>query len=231
MEVKVIGSTAALQAPDALEVTYQGKKLNVSLQLEQDDLAPLFDGAAWAGTQLWDAAIIMVRYIADKHGEQLKGGCKVLEVGCGTGVPGMCLRVLGAKVTLTEQPQLVPLLQQNLDTNFAGDKDISARELSWSTEATRDLLGADGPYDIIVSCDCVFPPVYGESWKLLGDSIREVLSQKKDTVVLLSFERRKGDQLEDFFEYCKSNASPAVVCERVLWEDPICIYRASLAES
>jgi hypothetical protein len=25
--------------------------------LSQDELAPLFDGAAWAGTQLWDAAI------------------------------------------------------------------------------------------------------------------------------------------------------------------------------
>ena len=26
-------------------------------ELSQDELAPLFDGAAWAGTQLWDAAI------------------------------------------------------------------------------------------------------------------------------------------------------------------------------
>jgi len=57
-------------------------------------------------------------------------GCKVLELGCGTGVPGMCLRIAGGKVTLTEQPQLVPLLVNNLNTNFTGDADISAHELS-----------------------------------------------------------------------------------------------------
>ena len=99
----------------------------------------------------------------------------------------------------------------------------------WSTEATRALDDAQGPFDLVIACDCVFPPVYGESWKLLADSVRELLSRKSDTVVLLSFERRKGDQLDDFFAYCETNASPAVSCKRVLWDDPICIYRADLA--
>lgn len=86
-----------------------------------------------------------------------------------------------------------------------------------------------GGYDFVIACDCIFPPVYGESWKLLADSIRELLARKLDTVVYLSFERRKGDQLEDFFAYCEENAKPALVNERVLFEDPICIYRTTLA--
>lgn len=68
--------------------------------------------------------------MSEQHMESLKGGAKVLELGCGTGIPGMCVRLLGGSVTLTEQPQLVPLLQKNLDTNFQGDAGICARELS-----------------------------------------------------------------------------------------------------
>jgi hypothetical protein len=93
----------------------------------------------------------------------------------------------------------------------------------------RNMLDTDGDFDYIMACDCVFPPVYGESWKLLADSVREVLSRKPETIIYLSFERRKGDQLDDFFEYCTNNAAPAVSCERILWEDPVCIYRARRA--
>jgi hypothetical protein len=71
-----------------------------------------------------------VRYMCEQHADSIKAGAKILELGCGTGIPGMCMRLAGGTVTLTEQPQLVPLLEKNLETNFEGDAAIKANELS-----------------------------------------------------------------------------------------------------
>ena len=98
-----------------LVIKFRDRILKVSLLLSEDELAPLFDGAAWAGTQLWDAAIHSVDYISEHYSLLMQApGCRLIELGCGTGVPGMCCRVMGSNVLLTEQGQLVSLLQQNL---------------------------------------------------------------------------------------------------------------------
>ena len=39
------------------------RKIVISTLLEEDDLAPLFDGSRWAGTRLWAAAVRAVQYI------------------------------------------------------------------------------------------------------------------------------------------------------------------------
>jgi hypothetical protein len=68
--------------------------------------------------------------MCEQHSDSIKAGAKILELGCGTGIPGMCMRIAGGTVTLTEQPQLVPLLEKNLETNFKDDAAIKAKELS-----------------------------------------------------------------------------------------------------
>ncbi len=40
------------------------RKIILSTLLEEDDIAPLFDGARWAGTRLWRAAIRSIQYLA-----------------------------------------------------------------------------------------------------------------------------------------------------------------------
>jgi hypothetical protein len=39
------------------------KWLHISIILQQDDLAPLFDGAGWAGTCVWHAVIAAIQYL------------------------------------------------------------------------------------------------------------------------------------------------------------------------
>ena len=68
--------------------------------------------------------------MCEQHSDSIKAGAKILELGCGTGIPGMCMRIAGGTVTLTEQPQLVPLLEKNLEVNFKDDAAIKAKELS-----------------------------------------------------------------------------------------------------
>lgn len=90
--------------------------------MPQDGLAPLFDGAAWAGTQLWEAAVEGINYMEQTYGAELARGANVIELGCGTGIPGMCCRLMGAKVLLTEQADLLPLLNANLASAFPDDR-------------------------------------------------------------------------------------------------------------
>lgn len=53
---------------------------------KEDELAPLFSGAAWAGTLLWDAAIYLTRHFLATYSDQLQSPTnklRVLELGAG----------------------------------------------------------------------------------------------------------------------------------------------------
>ncbi|KAJ8548476.1 hypothetical protein ON010_g11197 [Phytophthora cinnamomi] len=97
------------------------KELNLTLLMQADELAPLFSGAAWAGTLLWDAAVHLARRFLTDYRQQLEdpsNSLRVIELGAGIGVPGMAARVAGAKhVVLTEQDELLRLMHVNLAAN------------------------------------------------------------------------------------------------------------------
>lgn len=158
-----------------------------------------------AGTQLWDAAIVAVTYVYKTYHEEISQGIKLIELGCGTGVPGMCCRTMGAEVLLTEQvrvrqrPMRCPVLtkrmvlsalarpinpaergrklrrQHRLSSSthavrwpaltealpLPGDAGIRVEVLSWDRERSKEVMKKNGTFDMILVCDCVFPPVYG----------------------------------------------------------------------
>lgn len=155
------------------------------------EIEPIFSGAAWAGSVLWAAAEKLVLHVLLSGVVDIKGK-SVLELGCGLGIPGMVASLLGSSdVLLTEQPSLLPLLRKNVSTNF---KDASVvaptiMELSWGTESGKSVLrsreGRD--FDFIFICDCVFEPLYGDSWKLLCDTLSAISSPA--TRVIISSER------------------------------------------
>lgn len=49
---------------------------------QEDELAPLFSGAAWAGTLLWDAAVYLTRHLLAEFQAQLPLA-RVIELGAG----------------------------------------------------------------------------------------------------------------------------------------------------
>ncbi len=61
-----------------------------------------------------------------------------------SGVPGMVARILGATVVLTEQDELLSLLDRNLAKNFAdhprGEGGIRKEALDWERKADTDAL-------------------------------------------------------------------------------------------
>jgi len=207
----------------------QLRKLVISTLLEEDDLAPLFDGSRWAGTRLWAAAVRAVQYIngrlpgtedrliqtAENDGKAIS----LLELGCGLGVPGMIFHLLGCNVVLTDQIEILSQLEKNVLDNFPNAEEqkdeakqstttIKARPLSWSRTDVNSLLNnlgkSDTGFDIVVNCDCVYEPLYGKSWHLLNETIDELLKVNPQTLVVSSMERRAADGIDLFIEEMKN---------------------------
>lgn len=110
-----------------------GKRITISTLLEEDDLVPIFDGAGWAGTRVWSAAIYGIKYLVEHFGTELvniddndhdkrvhrkKNNMSLCELGCGLGVPGMIWHQLGADVVLSDQPSIMSQLKENVKANF-----------------------------------------------------------------------------------------------------------------
>ncbi|KAH8062119.1 lysine methyltransferase [Aureococcus anophagefferens] len=108
-------------------------------------------------------------------------------------------------VALTEQASLVDLLERNVAANFAPEaaKTIDCRELFWSREKARELrdeLLGGAPVDVILCCDCVYVPLYGDCWIQLLEAIDALAGPTSD--VLIAVERRHvrdGDDGVDAF--------------------------------
>lgn len=110
--------------------THSRHCLLLSTQLQEDAIAPLFNGTQWAGTRVWKAAIVGFEYILKEYGNNNSpdsSGCTIikpdrkrpmsslLELGCGLGVPGMLWYMTQRQAWLEEneqQPGSLQLLPQ-----------------------------------------------------------------------------------------------------------------------
>lgn len=174
----------------------------------------------WAGTRVWRASIVAIQYILkefcdDDNNTQKK---TMLELGCGLGVPGMILHgVLGWNVVLTDKDPLPKQLENNAKANFenAYGNTIQAHELDWSREGVQHLIqqryfasseensdscSSHEGFDLVLNCDCVYEPLYGLSWKLLVETMDELLRINPNTIMITCLERRKADGVDNFLE-------------------------------
>ena len=211
------------------------RTLQLSTLLEEQDIAPIFSGAEWAGTRVWHAAIRLLDYMYNEKFSKdniaysiMNGKSRpsLLELGCGLGVPGMIASLRGATTVLSDQENLLDQLRRNLENNFTTEElfgsnsIIKACTLDWSRENVRALLEENGNkdgFDVVIHCDCVFEPLYGKSWMMLVDVIDELLSFKKNTVVLSSMERRNGDGINNFLQ--RMNSAPNISFTKLVYED------------
>jgi len=210
------------------------RSITINTKLSEDRIAPLFHGTQWAGTRVWKASVVALEYLL----EAFPSGGSLLELGCGLGVPGMVWHLLHEpnkryaneldgddrdgnrntpqRVVLTDMPDLLPQLKENVEGNFSRfyGRSIEAKDLDWSTEALQQLLHDeterlpnagknDGKtvFDICLNCDCIYEPLYGrDAWEALADVLAEVARQSPSTVLVSSVERRTADGLEDFIQ-------------------------------
>ena len=100
------------------------------------------------GVSLWPSAIALSHEIANRAGEF--HGRSVLELGAGTGLPGIVAASLGARVVQSEQDELaLHLCKRNGKRNGVGDV-VEYRLANWSE------WGDERQYDWIIGSDILY---------------------------------------------------------------------------
>jgi hypothetical protein len=173
-----------------------------------------------------------------------------LELGCGLGVPSMIVQRFypNARVVMTDCPSLVSQLTQNVTHNFctpSHDGTTTATTtttkvteipkvaaLDWEEEDDLVQLLSDcqllsSGFDVVLNCDCIYEPLYGESWKALLKVQMALLQRNPRTLMLTSLERRKFDGADRYLDALQQPKHSSVVSkvELVHQNDPVEIYR------
>jgi hypothetical protein len=143
----------------------------------------------------------------------------------------MAVRIAGAKhVVITEQDDLLELMHRNISNNIAPLKmqntssdafdGIFARELSWGVNQSYEYFKKypSEKFDLVLSCDCIYEPLYGESWRLLAQTMEIICteSEKRSTIdgiiqnkclVIMAVERRNQDGVDHFLSYVDTSTN------------------------
>ena len=99
----------------------------------------------WA--DLWPSAVLLARTIA---GRALRGA-KVLELGCGLGLPSLAAAIAGGRVMATDwAPEALDAVRRNAERN-----DLAVETLVSDWRDPAELL-ARGPFDLVIAADVVY---------------------------------------------------------------------------
>jgi predicted nicotinamide N-methyase len=107
---------------------------------ERDEYMPY-----WA--ELWPSA----RALARRVGSRALHGARVLELGCGLGLPSIAAALAGGRVTATDwSPDAIAFTERNAVANGAH---LQTAVASWAD--TGDLV-ARGPWDLVIGSDLLY---------------------------------------------------------------------------
>jgi hypothetical protein len=154
------------------------------------------------GTMVWPAAHIMVKYLERMHQSTGLRGMRVLDIGSGTGIAGLVAAMLGANVVLTDQQQLIPLLELNtldaVKSGVVGEHLVTVKRYDWGANAS-ELFAESMPFDLLLVSDCVLPKLYPIDLLL---SVRMVPSMYKLKIPAKLFDLYPGSGCSYGVQYC-----------------------------
>ncbi|XP_029983437.1 protein N-lysine methyltransferase METTL21D [Sphaeramia orbicularis] len=166
------------------------------------------------GCVVWDAAIVLAKYLETKQfcdpstGVNVWAGRRVVELGAGTGAVGLMAATLGAQVYVTDLEELQTLLKANILENqeVIGTGSITAKVLKWG----EDVSDYMPPPHYILMADCIY---YEQSVVPLVETLK--LLAGPETCIICCYEQRTegvNPKVEkQFFELLQQNFS----CEEI----------------
>ena len=106
----------------------------------------------WA--ELWPSASALARAV----GVRALRGARVLELGCGLGLPSLAAAAAGGRVLATDwAPDAMALLERNAARNGLT---IEVQTVSW---AAPEAIVARAPWDLVIASDVLYEPRNGEA--------------------------------------------------------------------
>lgn len=163
------------------------------------------------GATVWPAAHVLAKYLERRFpdagvGEGRRGmeGLRAVDLGSGTGVAGIVAAALGADAFLTDQEQLLLLMEENAERAARVKARKPKGHAGTSSSSTNAEAGAFGeisvltydwgmdderlspPVDVVLVSDCVLPKLY--PIEPLVDAIDRLSGP--DTVTIMSYEHR-----------------------------------------
>lgn len=188
------------------------------------------------GTSLWSAAVVFARYLDVEATSDVGPLCarrlresRVVELGAGCGLAGMAFAAYGARVTLTDKPEVMGHCEAVWRQNFgrpgrdaapedavvdghaaAGASEVHEAEFHghcWGDDPRAD--GLTPPYDIVIATDVVYRrPQLGPLIASLA-----ALADERSTVIVAA--ERRDEAVWRTFAY---ELSPSFSVERVPWQ-------------
>jgi predicted nicotinamide N-methyase len=99
----------------------------------------------WA--ELWASGVALARYVTGID----VAGKRVLELGCGLGLPSLAAALRGADVLATDwADDAIALLRQNAKRNGA---QLRAEQVSWNDS---EALFSEAPWDLVLGADLLY---------------------------------------------------------------------------
>jgi predicted nicotinamide N-methyase len=163
------------------------------------------------GQVLWPVSVLLGHYLASTSGSHRIRGRSVVELGAGTGLPGLVAAKTGAaKVAVTDgNPVVLDLLSQNVSTlrrqHESSSCELAAQQCVWGdrTHCHRLLRKMDDVVDVVVAADVVQWPAVVEP---LLHTVKAFLwkSTAPEPVMLLGIVNRAASTYEMFFSLAET---------------------------
>ncbi|SCU90857.1 LAMI_0E03862g1_1 [Lachancea mirantina] len=189
-----------------------GGQLTPPLKIHEDG------GESGCGGKVWIAGELLCEYLIEKSTSdavlsRMERGLgqtgefeKILELGSGTGLVGICLALLcetrDLEVYVTDIGGLIGLMQRNIDLNGVCAK-VHAKELKWGDPLEPKFQPEAGKrkVDLVLAADCVY---LEKAFPLLEKTLLDLTSCDDPPMILMSCKkRRKADK--HFFQQIKKN--------------------------
>lgn len=101
---------------------------------------------------VWPAGIGLCRYVTDRFDRSTVRRWKVVDLGCGTGIGGLCLGMMGAHVTFVDHiPNALDVVEKNCRRN--GINVFRTLCCCWRNPATLRRMGR---YDVVLGGDILY---------------------------------------------------------------------------
>ncbi|KAL2916285.1 hypothetical protein HK105_204041 [Polyrhizophydium stewartii] len=182
---------AATEAVDAAP----SNELAQSIEQQSDLIRGVYEG----GLKTWECSVDLVAYLAQAFGARRMDGLRVMELGCGSALPGIYALTLGASVDFQDYNE--PVVHMVTIPNVL---------LNTANRPSPEILSPEGLFEteVVVSDSLAASRFIAGDWSGIPDLLARENALHQYDIVLTSESIYDAETLPDLFALIKALAKP-----------------------